>query len=67
MYDRQRSVRDALNKRFSNPRFVVYNELQCLLDMLFLKEETADALRNFTDEAQRIVRVLTNVNMPVEH
>ena len=35
--------------------------------MPFLKEESADALRNFTDEAQRIVRVLTNLKMPVNH
>ncbi|XP_046145643.1 uncharacterized protein LOC123988928 [Osmia bicornis bicornis] len=37
------------------------------MDMPYLKKESAIELRSFADEAQRIVRALTNLQMPVSH
>ncbi|XP_046143144.1 uncharacterized protein LOC123988150 [Osmia bicornis bicornis] len=57
----------ALKARFHNPRLVVNNHLKRLMDMPYLKKESAIELRSFADEAQRIVRALTNLQMPVSH
>ncbi|XP_076549167.1 uncharacterized protein LOC143306370 [Osmia lignaria lignaria] len=57
----------ALRARFHNPRLTVTNHLNALLKMNSLKRESADELRSFADEAQRIVRALRNLQMPVEH
>ncbi|XP_046142527.1 uncharacterized protein LOC123987999 [Osmia bicornis bicornis] len=57
----------ALKARFHNPRLIVYKHLRALLDMPYLKKESATELRSFADEAQRIVRALTNLQMPVGH
>ncbi|XP_046141661.1 uncharacterized protein LOC123987780 [Osmia bicornis bicornis] len=57
----------ALKARFHNPRLIVYKHLRALMDMPFLKKESATELRSFADEAQRIVRALSNLQMPVDH
>ncbi|XP_046141252.1 uncharacterized protein LOC123987702 [Osmia bicornis bicornis] len=57
----------ALKARFHNPRLTVTNHLNALLKMNSLKRESADELRSFADEAQRIVRALRNLQMPVDH
>ncbi|XP_076549276.1 uncharacterized protein LOC143308232 [Osmia lignaria lignaria] len=57
----------ALKARFHNPRLVVNSHLKRLMDMPYLKKESAIELRSFADEAQRIVRALTNLQMPVIH
>ncbi|XP_029054585.2 uncharacterized protein LOC114881866 [Osmia bicornis bicornis] len=56
----------ALKARFHNPRLIVYKHLSALMDMPFLKKESATELRSFANEAQRIVRALSNLQIPVD-
>lgn len=57
----------ALKARFSNPRLTVNNHLTELMSLPYLKKESANELQSFSDDAQRIVRVLKNLDMPVQH
>ncbi|OXU17377.1 hypothetical protein TSAR_015495 [Trichomalopsis sarcophagae] len=56
----------SLKMRFHNPRIAVNNHLRTLMNMSTLERESAAALRDFNNEAQRIVRALVNLRMPVE-
>ena len=61
------STWQALKVCFSNPRLIVNNHFTALMDLPHSKKESAEELRAFSDEAQRIVRALKNLEMPVEH
>ena len=57
----------ALKARFHNPRLIINKHLSSLMDIPHVKKESASDLRSFLDEAQRIVRALQNLKLPVEH
>ena len=61
------STWQALKVRFSNPRLTVNNHLTALMNLPHLNKKSAEELQAFSDEAQRIVRALTSLGMPVEH
>ncbi|XP_043463826.1 uncharacterized protein LOC122499504, partial [Leptopilina heterotoma] len=57
----------ALKSRYHNPRLIINKHLSAFKALPYLKRESADELRSFTDEAQRIVRALRNLKVPVDH
>lgn len=61
------STWQTLKVRYHNPRFIVHKLLTSFMEIPHLKRESASELRFFVDEAQRIVRALGNLNLPVEH
>ncbi|XP_014211226.1 uncharacterized protein LOC106641333 [Copidosoma floridanum] len=57
----------TLRERFCNPRLTINNLLNALYALPHLTRESAKDLRTFSDEAQRIVRALEILKMPVQH
>ncbi|XP_051158199.1 uncharacterized protein LOC127279715 [Leptopilina boulardi] len=51
----------------SKPRLTVNSHLTALMSLPYLKKESANELQSFSDEAQRIVRALKNLDMPLQH
>ena len=61
------STWQALKARYHNPRLIINNHLSAFMGISHLKKESASELRSFIDEAQRIVRALSNLQLPVNH
>ncbi|XP_066585595.1 uncharacterized protein [Prorops nasuta] len=57
----------ALKTRYSNHILTINTHLTALMNLPFLKKESADGLRGLIDESQRIVRALANMKLPVEY
>ncbi|XP_066585482.1 uncharacterized protein [Prorops nasuta] len=55
----------ALKVRYCNPRLIVRNYLVELSSLVSVKRESAEGLRGLLDNAQRIIRGLGNVGMPI--
>lgn len=60
------STWQALKARYHNPRLIVNKHLASFMQIPHLKTESASELRSFVDEAQRIVRALANLKVPVD-
>ena len=61
------STWQALKTRYHNPRLMIFKHFVALMKLPYLKRESAIDMRSFADEAQRIVRALTNLKLPVSH
>lgn len=59
------STWNALKARYFNPRLLIFKHMSAFIKLPYLKRETATGLRTFADDAQRIVRALTNLKLPV--
>lgn len=57
----------ALKNRYDNPRLIINKHLTAFIAIPQMKKESASDMRAFVDEAQRIVRSLTNMKLPTEH
>ncbi|XP_066596911.1 uncharacterized protein [Prorops nasuta] len=55
----------ALKARYCNPRLIVRNYLFELSSLPSVKKESAEGLRSLLDNAQRIIRGLGSVGMPI--
>lgn len=60
------STWQALNARYHNPRLIINKLLTSFMEIPHLKKESASELRAFVDEAQRVIRALGNLKIPVE-
>ena len=56
----------ALMARYSNPRLIVSKLLTSFMEIPHSRKESASELRSFVDEAQRIMRALSNLKLPVD-
>lgn len=61
------SAWQALNDRYHNPRLIINKHLTAFMEIPHMKKESASEVRTFLDESERIVRALTNLELPVEH
>ncbi|XP_066589184.1 uncharacterized protein [Prorops nasuta] len=57
----------ALKVRYCNPRLIVRNYLMELASLGSVKRESAEGLRELLDNAQRIIRGLESLGLPIAH
>ena len=61
------STWQALKARYHNPRLIIKKLLTSFMEIPHLKTESASELSSFVDAAQRVIRALENLKLPVEH
>ena len=58
---------DLLNNRYQNKRVIVQKYIKALFNIAPIHSESALALRNLSDELNKIIRALNALQLPTEH